>query len=149
MAHTVLCRAQEHLCTPKYHSGRTCCTMGWGLESRGRTHCICRALRRGNTGLAPSGRNYQKSCLSAASTLRKGCDFTPQASPRIKTRQARRFITHKPRRITNAAWKETCLRERSLTGMQEQSSLAKITLEHGKWSRSLAGLNNGISKCLV
>lgn len=36
----------------------------------------------------------------------------------------------------------------SLTGMQEQSSLTKITLEHGKWSRSLPGLNNGISKCL-
>lgn len=67
----------------------------------------------------------------------------------MKTRQARRFITHKPRRITNAPWKETCLREWVLTGMQEQSSLAKITLEHGKWSRALAGLNNGISKCLV
>lgn len=41
------------------------------------------------------------------------------------------------------------LPESFLTGMREQSSLAKITLEHGKWSRSLAGLNNGISKCLA
>lgn len=110
---------------------------------------LCRALCQGNAGLGPSGRNYQKSCLSAASTQRKGWDFTPFASPRIKTRKARRFITHKSHRITTAPWTETCLRECSLTGMQGQSSLDKITLEHGKWSRFLAGLNNGISKCLV
>lgn len=56
------------------------------LESWERACSICRALCQGNAGLGPSGRNYRKSCLLAASTQRKGWDFTPLTSPRIKTR---------------------------------------------------------------